>query len=364
MRITFLLPSGAPRPTGGYKVVYEYANALAARGHAVTVVHSAYMPAEGIGRGRALRSQLLGFPLKGLVGAWRPDRWFRVDPRVRLSWIPSLKSWLVPDGDAIFATWWQTAETLAAWPARKGRKFYLVQHLETWGGPEARVMATWRLPLTKIVISRWLEDIGRELGEHCHYVPNGLDFQAFGIDNDPAGRPPGSVAMLYHPQPWKGSQDGLEALQLARRELPNLRVELFGATAAPPGLPDWIAYHQNLPQPALRAVYNRAAIFVGPSWTEGWGLPPCEAMMCGCALACTDIDGHREFARHADTALMSPPRDPVALARNIIRLATDDDLRARLAARGHEFVQQFTWQRAADALERVVTDAVRTAPVG
>lgn len=39
MRITFILPDVTPIPNGGVKVVYEYANHLAARGHTVTVVH-------------------------------------------------------------------------------------------------------------------------------------------------------------------------------------------------------------------------------------------------------------------------------------------------------------------------------------
>jgi glycogen synthase len=41
MRITFVLPSAARVPAGGYKVIYEYANHLSDRGHSVTVIHPA-----------------------------------------------------------------------------------------------------------------------------------------------------------------------------------------------------------------------------------------------------------------------------------------------------------------------------------
>src|SRR3546814_12065085 len=57
-------------------------------------------------------------------------------------------------------------------PAAKGRKFYLIQHLEDWTGPRERVLATWKLPLEKLVIARWLKDITIELGESTSYQPN------------------------------------------------------------------------------------------------------------------------------------------------------------------------------------------------
>ena len=358
MRVTFLLPAAGTRPTGGFKVVYEYANALAERGHEATVVHPAALPGHGERAANGLRGGL-AYAMKGLLRSWRPDAWFRIDARVRMLWVPVLSPRRVPDADAIVATWWRTAELLAAWPAAKGTKYYLLQHLETWGGPAERVLATWRLPLQKVVIARWLQQQADKLGERSHYVPNGLDFAAFGIDVALTARPPASVAMLHHGYEWKGSNDGLAALQLAKSSLPQLRAELFGIGPPPPGLPAWIAYRRNPLQKELRAIYNRAAIFVAPSWTEGWPLPPAEALACGCALACTDIGGHGEYAIAGKTALMSPPGERAALARNIVRLATDAELRTALAEQGSAFVRQFTWQRAAERLEVVLARGQR-----
>ncbi len=360
MRITFVLPGPAPHPMGGFKVVYEYANGLAARGHAVTVVHPAYLPGEVRHWLAVSRRRMLSHPLRAALDLWRPTNWFAVDPRVNLEWVRALRPQHVPDADAIVATWWQTAEILAHWPRSKGSRFYLIQHLETWAGPRERVLATWRLALEKIVIARWLEDVAGELGERCHYIPNGIDFAAFGIDVQPVERRSGAVAMLYHKLDWKGSTDGLAALCLAKQRVPGLQAELFGTSRAPAGLPDWIRYHRNPPQSELRAIYNRAAVFVAPSWTEGWPLPPAEALGCGCALACTDIGGHREYARQGTTALTSPIKDPSALAHSIVQLASDDALRLRLAAQGRELIRQFTWQTAVERFERVLMRSAGT----
>lgn len=354
MRVTFLLPTAGSRPSGGFKVVYEYANALTVRGHDVTVIHPAFLSNDEFDCALAIRNGVLGYAVKGALGYWRPTRWFSIDPRVRMLWVPSLKPSIAPDADVIVATWWRTAEMLADWPDRKGRKFYLVQHFETWGGPEQRVLATWRLPFVKIVIARWLEQAIHSLGEHCHYVPNGLNFAAFGVDTPPAERPAPSAAMLYHEYDWKGSADGLAALRIAKSSLPDLRAELFGTCRAPVALPGWISYHRNPRQSELRAIYNRSAIFVSPSWAEGWPLPPAEALMCGCALACTDIGGHNEYAIRAVTALTSLSRDPVGLAENIVRLVHDAELRLKLSAQGYRFIRQFTWQVAADRFAAVL----------
>src|SRR5918994_3082956 len=352
MRVTFVLPGAGNLPVGGFKIVYEYANGLARRGHTVCVVHPALLQRHSSlrGRGRALAR----YVLRRLSSSYHPRSWFHLDPRVRTSWVPSLHPRYLPDADAVVASAWQTAEWVCEYPQQKGERFYLIQHLETWSGAEDRVMATWGLPLRKIVIARWLQELATSMGEHAEYIPNGLDFQAFGIDIAPAARKPATGLMLYHEAEWKGSSDGLTALVRVKQRLPALEVALFGVPFAPSDLPAWIRYHRQPTQELLRALYNQSAVFVAPSRVEGWGLTASEALMCGCALAATDAGGHREFAFHEETALVSPAGQPGALADNIERLIRDDDLRIRLALTGHHSIGRFTWERALAAFEHVL----------
>ena len=352
MRILFILPGSASAPVGGPKVVFEYANGLVARGHKVSILLSP-LTRQGPALGERIKA-IIRYPQRLLDKSYRPDAWFSLDPRVKIHWVPSFRERHIPGADAIVATAWMTAEWVVGYGPDKGRKFYLVQHKETWDGPENRVMNTWRLPLKKIVISRWLQEIAKECGEASVYIPNGLDFQSFALDKPVEQRVPHHVMMLYHDTAWKGSADGLLALELARSEVCHLKTVLFGVSKQPRNLPDWIEYRRNPAQTKLRELYNEAAIFVAPSWTEGWGLSPAEAMMCGAAVAGTDIGGHQEFAVHEQTALLSPPKVPRALANNVVRLVRDQDLRVRLAHAGHEDIQQFTWKRAVDAFEDTV----------
>jgi len=357
--VGFLLPPGAAVPTGGVKVVFEYANALVTRGWTVRIAMPHLLDEDRLALARSsawrrLRRQV-AYHKRRLLGWHLPGGWFRLDPRIEVHLTPTAEPDLLPPADAWVATLWRTAP----WVARTGgARLYLIQHLETWDGPEEAVRATWLLPLRKIVIARWLEDHARSLGEQSDYIPNGLDFEAFGVDAPMEGRGEPRVLMLFHGADWKGSADGIAALEAARREVPELSATLFGVPDRPASLPAWIAYQRQPTQLRLRELYNQASVFLSPSWAEGWPLPPAEAMACGCALVATDIGGHREYARHGATALLAPPRDPAALATQLLRALRDRELRLSLARSGNALIRGFTWARATDALEGVLRQAI------
>ncbi len=360
MRITFVLPFYPWRPVGGGRVVYEYANRLVARGHQVSVVHarrlSRFPPAPVAGISRLLGRKV--GQLRDLAFTPRV-RWQTVEARVRMLYEPDLLAAHVPEGDAVFATAWETAEYVQEYPRSKGEKFYLIQHYETWAGPKERVDATWRAPLHKVVVARWLYKIGQDLGcDDLRHIPNGIDTAKFRLLNPISGRPR-QAAMLFSHLEWKGPADGLEALRIAKERHPDLRCMLFGTPRRPASIPDWIDYFRDPPQEELVSrIYNGSRLFICSSRSEGFALPPAEAMACGCAVVTTDCGGVRDYVGHEVSALVSPPRDPQALAHSIIHLLEDDSLRQRLAVAGHEHIQQFTWDRSANQLEEYIRSCV------
>jgi glycosyltransferase involved in cell wall biosynthesis len=360
MRITFALPCFTRVPSGGVKMVYEYANRLQARGHEVTILHP-----HG--------SEAVTGPWAHLAGAaWRVyvrlrdrDRipWFSLDSRIELRFPPDLQSERIPDGDVLVATSWHTASWVAAAPAAAGRKYYLVQHFETWSGGE-EAAETWRLPLHKVVIARWLADLAHGMGEahRTTYIPYGLDLERFSVTTPLEERHPARVGMLYHTADWKGSVDGIAAMVALRAEIPDLQCVMFGTFPRPDDLPGWMEFQENPSHAALVELYNSCSIFVQPSWTEGWGLTATEAMSCGCALVTTDNGGSGEYALDGRTALVVAVRDRAALARQVGRLARDGGLRTQLARAGMEYLRRFTFQRAVTELERLFEGGTATSP--
>jgi glycosyltransferase involved in cell wall biosynthesis len=117
-------------------------------------------------------------------------------------------------------------------------------------------------------------------------------------------------------------------------------------------------YYKNPQTDQIRDIFNKSAIFVGTSWCEGFGLPPCEAAACGAALCVADNGGHREIAVHEKTALMHPPRHPEVLAANILKLLDDNEKRIKIAHAGNSSAKRFSWERSAEEFERTILQMI------
>jgi len=100
-----------------------------------------------------------------------------------------------------------------------------------------------------------------------------------------------------------------------------------------------------VPDADLPAVYSGADLFVFPSFYEGFGLPPLEAMACGTPVVCSNAASLPEVV--GDAAVMVDPYDVEGLAEAMRRVLACAGLRAELRAKGLERARQFTWERAA-----------------
>jgi len=362
MRISFLLPGYIWAPTGGIRVVYEHANRLVASGHDVTVIHPRRLmhlsPRPG---GQSAYYWIRRHARRGLELFHKPSLdWQKVDPRVKSLYVPTSDPSNIPDGDAIFATSWQTVRTVLECPESKGEKFYLIQHYETTMGPKHLVDETWRSSLHKVAVSNWLIEVGASLGiSEIAHITNAIDHDRYRLVRPIEGRRP-RVAMTFSKEAHKGAADGIEALTIARGKCPDLRVVMFGATNLRPRIPHWIEYHSNPAQEFIVSeIYNNSTIFLCPSWAEGYALPPAEAAGCGCAVVSTDNGGIRDYLEHGVTGLLSPPRDPRSLAANICLLLDHEDLRLSLAKSANQAVAGLSWEQSSAKLEALVASKLR-----
>jgi glycosyltransferase involved in cell wall biosynthesis len=357
MRVTFLLPKYGWQPSGGFSVVYTYAGMLAQRGHDVVVVHPRRLPRGGWPAAHGVVPRLRRAAARVRDVLRDADAgWAGVDPRVRMKYVPELSARHVPDADAVIATWWATAEAALLLPREKGVRLYLVQGYETWGGAADRVDATWRAPLHKVVIAEWLKQRAVELGvpaSDVTHIPNAIDHACFRLERPIAARR-ARVAMLYAPHPYKGGDIGLEMLKRVKSRVPGLEAVLFGIVPRPAGAAEWMQYERNVDGARLRTLFNDCAVYLCPSLSEGWHLPPAEAMACGCAVAGSDIGGIRDYAVHDETALLFEPGSVEAGSAAVERLLRDDVLRQRLAASGLARIAGFSWERSTVALEALL----------
>lgn len=354
--VIFLMPSKAPSgPVGGYKVVYEYANRLVADGFDVTVV---YPLTVNFAR-QSVTGKLKVFPraLMWMLKETGCRKWFSLDPRVKEKCVLSLNERDVPKGDVYVATAIATAFYLGHYDIEPARKLYLIQGFENWRYSDEEVYRSYNLGLRNIVISDWLHERVKGSGAEAEIIKNGFDFNYFQLNEPIEERDPVTISMMWHTEERKGGPLGLKALKMVRKKHPELKGLMFGVPPRPEDMPDWVTYYQKPDRETHNRVYNGSAIYLAPSYSEGWGLTVGEAMICGAAIVCTDTLGFLEMVRDGENGLVSKCGDAEALAANLCRLIEDRDLRIRLAQRANEDIRAYSWDRSYAKLKAIISDS-------
>jgi glycosyltransferase involved in cell wall biosynthesis len=282
LKITFICPS--LNAGGGTKVVCIYAGQLQSMGHQVTIVAT---PHQKVGLARKLKRL-------ATRGEWPRDQVSIHTEGKNLNCItleqdrPIVAS-DVPDGDAVIATWWETAEWVNSLPSSKGQKFYFIQHHEVFDYLPPRSRDTYKLPLRKIVVSKWLRDVmNAEYGEDCSLIPNTVDRSHF-YAPERTKQPSPTVGLLYGSASFKGLDISLQALNRLRSRIPDLRVVSFGSETPQPSLrlPPRSKFHFRPSQDKIRELYSSCDVWLTASKVEGFNLPALEAMACRAPVVST-----------------------------------------------------------------------------
>lgn len=149
-----------------------------------------------------------------------------------------------------------------------------------------------------------------------------------------------------------------------RLDLPDVRLVIVGSESqlfSSPGLRDSTGAVTNIiftgpvDDDHLRALYSHARLFVYPSLYEGFGLPPLEAMACGCPCVVSDTASLPEVCGNA--ALYCDPYDIGDIADKMTQVLSNTSLRNKLVERGHKRAMQFSWEKSARALLRIIQNA-------
>lgn len=100
------------------------------------------------------------------------------------------------------------------------------------------------------------------------------------------------------------------------------------------------------------ALYNLATLFVYPSFYEGFGFPPLEAMACGVPTIVSRNSSFPEIV--GDAAIMIDPYQPDELYRAMIAILSDHAFAEKLSRAGEHQTKKYTWERTADELSKML----------
>lgn len=165
-----------------------------------------------------------------------------------------------------------------------------------------------------------------------------------------------NICLVGRPQPWKGLREFIAAWQKldagVKRSVNNVFI------VSEDDLSGFDISEFELVKPAndeeIAKVYNRSHIFVSTSWWEGFGLPPLEAMACGCAVLLTDSQGIVEWVQADQDCVLYEAKNIEQLKVRLEEMIKDQGLRARLAENAEKTARVFTGKRTVEQLLNAV----------
>ncbi len=166
--------------------------------------------------------------------------------------------------------------------------------------------------------------------------------------------------------PHKNLPRMIEAFDLLHVTYPKLRLMLVGKTEKHYiELKEWAKNHPSydhivftgfLPDEEAHWMYAHCRVYVLTSLSEGWGLPPLEAMTYGAPVACSNASVMPEV--NGDAALYFDPHSPGDIATKVGEILDNPKLRAKLIAAGTKQVKKYSWRRMAEQTLDIYKDVL------
>jgi glycosyltransferase involved in cell wall biosynthesis len=336
------------RRSGGTRVIFEVANRLAARGHDVSFTS---LENKDVHRWFPLRVKVnyleSTVPILRRTFPYMLDYTLRELTPWRLDRIRNL-GLALPECDINVATYCLTA--FAVHRSGRGTPFYYVQHYEPLFYEDEYMKRTaeetYGLPFHFLTVSSWLRSLLIERhGKDSNLCLNGVDRATFYPRGQREPHELKRIMCIGRPYKWKGMQDLISAIGIARQTHPKLELIIVSQNnLAMPRLDFSVKIVRAPRDDDLAREYSISDAFVNPSWYEGFSLPVLEAMSCGVPVVTTNV-GPGDFASNEQNALVVRPRKPDELAHAINRVLTDESLSSRLAAEGIRTAERFTWEK-------------------
>ena len=230
----------------------------------------------------------------------------------------------------------------------------MIQDYEIWNSNTELVDWSYRLPLDKIVVSKYLQDLLRDkFGAESKKIFPGINYNIFHNDNKVFGKGQ-TILIADHPLENKNVKGALKILRKLKEKYTDLRFKCFGVDRYNE-MPEYVEFYKNPDDEELRQLYGNSDIFIYPSLFEGFAATPAEAMACKCAVAANSIGAIPEYSVHGETAMLANPANPTELFEGVCYLLDNPSELKRISLAGHEHIKKIlNWDRSVDEFENIL----------
>lgn len=346
MNIVFLLPRFVISPSGGYKMVYEYANYLSSKGHNISLLY--------LNENALKKYQLPETFRKTVINKMTAvgPKWFKLNKSIsKVSTCKAGYRKKLKNIDVVVFTAIETIDYLNLF--KDVHKVYFIQDFENWNHSDEEVYKTYSLVRTKIVVAKWLKDIVDKYSNSPSFVvSNCIDTTVF-FDRG-LKREKHSIVFHYKSADYKGPKYAIRVIQELYKKYADLKVYIISTEKKPGGLPECCSFHHNINSEEVAKINSKTQVFICTSVEEGFGLPGLEAMACGCAVVSTTYKGSLEYAINGVNALLSPIRDIDTMVENVQKLFENDELRYMISRNGIKTGQERSIEKSAQKFENIL----------
>ena len=159
---------------------------------------------------------------------------------------------------------------------------------------------------------------------------------------------------------YKGVDDIIRAYEIAKIEIPDLSLVIGGTPdfSTQKSYQEWKRKYRDIKfigfvsNKEIPYYYSMGDIFITYSHaSEGFGLTPIEAIACGTPVICSSLLAYKEVLK--DNAVFVQPNNPNKLAKEIINLVKNENLREELIQKAQNYIKRYSWSEVGKKLENV-----------
>ncbi|MEM3907266.1 MAG: glycosyltransferase family 4 protein, partial [Nitrososphaerota archaeon] len=178
-----------------------------------------------------------------------------------------------------------------------------------------------------------------------------------------------SVLYLNRVVPYKNVDHLVKAFRIVTNFIPNAKLFIVGCRGTKYekylkelvqelNLQNSVEFYSFVIGEEKRIFLQKAWVHVLPSTKEGWGISVTEAAACGTPTVAYDVTGLKDSVKSGVNGFLVPYKNINALAKSIIELLSNEELRKRMSEKAREEALKFTWDRTvaiiSDLIERMV----------
>lgn len=197
-------------------------------------------------------------------------------------------------------------------------------------------------------------------------VPPGVDRATHLPTDDGLHREP-LILWVGRLEPYKRADLMIEAMPEILAKVPDARLVIVGAGTGRSafearvvalGLGDHVSFTGFVSEEVKIDWLRKAAVTVQTSEKEGWGMTVIEGNVCNTPAVASDVPGLRDSVQDGVSGLLFPYGDRAALARAILRILTEPELREKLVREGCIWGNRFGWDEVADDTATLIERAI------